>query len=160
MGMVDATGFEDLKSGNSLEQLCINLADEQTNHVFNRFFRRLEREEDMREGVDVSPDDSEDGSDLEAGRSVLELVLGRPEGILAILDQETKKEVSKDGDRLLSSRLHSQLGGKGCYEAPRASDITQFKIRHFAYDVTYDSEGFLEKNRNFLSPAVIQVMRE
>ena len=35
-----------------------------------------------------------------------------------------------------------------------------FIIKHFAGQVTYNPDNFIEKNRNFLSPEVIAIMRD
>jgi len=40
------------------------------------------------------------------------------------------------------------------------TDPKQFIIRHFAGEVCYDSENFIDKNRNFLSPDLIATMRD
>lgn len=40
------------------------------------------------------------------------------------------------------------------------SDAICFAIHHFAGRVVYQAEGFLEKNRNFLPPEVVQLMRQ
>lgn len=40
------------------------------------------------------------------------------------------------------------------------SDAVCFAIHHFAGRVVYQADGFLEKNRNFLPPEVIQLMRQ
>lgn len=40
------------------------------------------------------------------------------------------------------------------------SDAICFAIHHFAGRVVYQADGFLEKNRNFLPPEVIQLVRQ
>lgn len=40
------------------------------------------------------------------------------------------------------------------------SDAACFAIHHFAGRVVYQADGFLEKNRNFLPPEVIQLVRQ
>lgn len=40
------------------------------------------------------------------------------------------------------------------------SDAVCFAIHHFAGRVVYQADGFLEKNRNFLPPEVVQLMRQ
>ena len=37
--------------------------------------------------------------------------------------------------------------------------LQSFTIRHYASDVAYSTEGFIEKNRNFLLPDAIHLMR-
>lgn len=42
---------------------------------------------------------------------------------------------------------------------PAKSDASVFSIRHYAGKVTYDALLFLEKNRNFLPPEVVELFR-
>ena len=42
---------------------------------------------------------------------------------------------------------------------PAKSDASVFSIRHYAGKVTYDASLFLEKNRNFLPPEVVELFR-
>jgi myosin-3 len=37
--------------------------------------------------------------------------------------------------------------------------VLSFAIHHYAGRVVYNAEGFLEKNKNFLPPEVVQLIR-
>ena len=50
LGLLDMPGFENLK-GNSFEQLCINVANEQLQHFFSEHIFVHERRECERDGV-------------------------------------------------------------------------------------------------------------
>lgn len=45
------------------------------------------------------------------------------------------------------------------YVRPK-SDAPCFAIHHYAGRVVYQAESFMEKNRNFLPPEVIQLLRQ
>lgn len=55
-------------------------------------------------------------------------------------------------------KFHRNIKSK-YYVRPK-SDAVCFAIHHFAGRVVYQADGFLEKNRNFLPPEVIQLMRQ
>lgn len=55
-------------------------------------------------------------------------------------------------------KFHRNIKSK-YYVRPK-SDAVCFAIHHFAGRVVYQADGFLEKNRNFLPPEVVQLMRQ
>lgn len=57
-----------------------------------------------------------------------------------------------------SEKFHNNIKSK-YYVRPK-SDAVCFAIHHFAGRVVYQADGFLEKNRNFLPPEVVQLMRQ
>lgn len=57
-----------------------------------------------------------------------------------------------------AEKFHNNIKSK-FYVRPK-SDAVCFAIHHFAGRVVYQAEGFLEKNRNFLPPEVIQLVRQ
>lgn len=150
IGILDIFGFENFEN-NSLEQLCINTANEQMNYYFHQFIFCWEREEHVMEDVpfhDVLSNDN---------RDTLDLVLSRPIGLLSLLDEESKFPSSTD--KTLLAKLHANLSKYQSFVRPKADSAQEFTIRHYAFQVTYDPKGFIEKNRNFLSPEIVVLMR-
>lgn len=69
-------------------------------------------------------------------------------GVLALLDEEARMPSGSDASFL--QKLHNQLGKpehKNVFKKPRFGN-SAFTIAHYALDVTYEVEGFLEKNRD------------
>jgi myosin-5 len=69
-------------------------------------------------------------------------------GILAILDEESRLPLGSDASFL--QKLNTQLDkptNKAVYKMPKFANAA-FTIAHYALDVTYQVEGFLEKNRD------------
>ena len=69
-------------------------------------------------------------------------------GILALLDEESRLPSGSDASFL--QKLNNQLDKpayKNVYKKPRFGN-SAFTIAHYALDVTYEVEGFLEKNRD------------
>ena len=81
IGLLDIFGFEILEE-NGFEQLCINYANEKLQRYFNDQMLSSEQEEYAAEEVEWVRVDYEDNL------SVLELLEGKPEGILPILDDQ------------------------------------------------------------------------
>ncbi|XP_047984707.1 myosin-IIIb-like isoform X1 [Leguminivora glycinivorella] len=149
IGILDIFGFENFNR-NSFEQLCINIANEQIQYYFNQHIFTWEQQEYMAEGVPV------DLVEFSDNRPVLDMLLSRPMGLLALLDEESR--FPRSTDRSLIEKFHNNLKSK-YYVRPK-SDAICFAIHHFAGRVVYQADGFLEKNRNFLPPEVVQLMRQ
>lgn len=69
-------------------------------------------------------------------------------GVLALLDEESR--LPSGADASFANKLHQQLGKpehKDVFKKPRFNQ-NAFTIAHYAHDVTYDAEGFIEKNRD------------
>ncbi|KAI8438383.1 hypothetical protein MSG28_010933 [Choristoneura fumiferana] len=149
IGILDIFGFENFNR-NSFEQLCINIANEQIQYYFNQHIFTWEQQEYMAEGVPV------DLVEFSDNRPVLDMLLSRPMGLLALLDEESR--FPRSTDRSLIEKFHNNIKSK-YYVRPK-SDAICFAIHHFAGRVVYQADGFLEKNRNFLPPEVVQLMRQ
>lgn len=151
IGILDIFGFENLND-NSLEQMCINTANEQMNYYFHQYIFCWEKEEHLLEDITVNV------PTLPHNKAALELILARPIGIISLLDEESK--FPSANDKTLSAKLNANLSTFHHFEPPRSSEENSFKIRHFAGTVTYSTDNFIEKNRNFLSPEMIALLRE
>ncbi|CAG9581317.1 unnamed protein product [Danaus chrysippus] len=149
IGILDIFGFENF-TRNSFEQLCINIANEQIQYYFNQHIFTWEQQEYMAEGVPV------DLVEFSDNRPVLDMLLSRPMGLLALLDEESR--FPRSTDRSLIEKFHRNIKSK-FYVRPKSNAVC-FAIHHFAGRVVYQADGFLEKNRNFLPPEVVQLMRQ
>ncbi|XP_058834413.1 myosin-IIIb-like isoform X4 [Topomyia yanbarensis] len=149
IGLLDIFGFENF-SKNSFEQLCINIANEQIQYYFNQHIFTWEQQEYMAEGIPV------DMVEFADNRPVLDMLLSRPLGLLALLDEESR--FPRSNDRSLIEKFHNNIKSK-FYQRPK-SDAVCFAIHHFAGRVVYQADGFLEKNRNFLPAEIIQLIRQ
>ncbi|XP_034180215.2 myosin-IIIb isoform X1 [Osmia lignaria lignaria] len=149
IGLLDIFGFENFPR-NSFEQLCINIANEQIQYYFNQHIFTWEQQEYMAEGIPV------DLVEFSDNRPVLDMLLSKPMGLLALLDEESR--FPRATNKSLIEKFHNNIKSK-FYVRPK-SDAVCFAVHHFAGRVVYQAEGFLEKNRNFLPPEVIQLVRQ
>lgn len=84
IGVLDIFGFEDFGSCNSFEQLCINYANEHLQYYFNQHVFKYEQEEYRKEGIRWNNIDFMDNT------GCLQLIEGKPSGLLCVLDDQCK----------------------------------------------------------------------
>ncbi|GAA5892933.1 hypothetical protein JCM6882_006898 [Rhodosporidiobolus microsporus] len=141
IGVLDIYGFEHFKK-NSFEQFCINYANEKLQQEFNAHVFKLEQEEYVREQINWTFIDFADN------QPTIDLIEGKL-GVLSLLDEESRMPSGSDANFV--QKLYSTVGTKPenakVFKKPRFGN-NGFTIAHYALDVTYDSEGFLEKNRD------------
>uniref|UniRef100_A0A8C4XTE8 Myosin VB n=1 Tax=Falco tinnunculus TaxID=100819 RepID=A0A8C4XTE8_FALTI len=148
IGVLDIYGFETFEV-NSFEQFCINYANEKLQQQFNLHVFKLEQEEYMKEGI---PWTLIDFCDNQPCIDLIEMKLG----ILDLLDEECK--VPKGTDQNWAQKLYDQHASSQHFQKPRMSNAS-FIILHFTDKVEYQSEGFLEKNRDTVYEEQINILK-
>lgn len=149
IGLLDIFGFENFNK-NSFEQLCINFANEQLQQFFVKHVFKLEQDEYARENIVWQHIDYKDN------QTTLDVLASKPLNMLALIDEESS--FPKGTDTTMLQKMNQHHGKGGIYIPPKNNYETQFGVQHFAGVVYYDSKGFLEKNRDALSPDLIQLM--
>ncbi|KZO95749.1 hypothetical protein CALVIDRAFT_515524 [Calocera viscosa TUFC12733] len=140
IGVLDIYGFEHFKK-NSFEQFCINYANEKLQQEFNAHVFKLEQEEYVREQISWTFIDFADN------QPCIDIIENRL-GILSLLDEESRLPAGTDASFL--TKLVGQLDkpdNKSVFKKPRFGN-TAFTVAHYALDVTYEVDGFIEKNRD------------
>lgn len=149
IGLLDIFGFENF-TVNSFEQLCINFANEHLQQFFVRHVFKLEQEEYDLESIDWLHIEFTDNQEA------LDMIANRPMNVISLIDEESK--FPKGTDATMLHKLNSQHRLNANYVPPKNSHETQFGINHFAGVVYYESQGFLEKNRDTLHGDIIQLV--
>ncbi|KAM5247360.1 unconventional myosin-VIIa isoform 1-T1 [Ctenodactylus gundi] len=149
IGLLDIFGFENF-SVNSFEQLCINFANEHLQQFFVRHVFKLEQEEYDLESIDWLHIEFTDNQDA------LDMIANKPMNIISLIDEESK--FPKGTDATMLHKLNSQHKLNTNYVPPKNNHETQFGINHFAGVVYYETQGFLEKNRDTLHGDIIQLV--
>ncbi|XP_062219503.1 myosin-17-like isoform X2 [Phragmites australis] len=140
IGVLDIYGFESFKT-NSFEQLCINFTNEKLQQHFNQNVFKMEQEEYTREQINWSYIEFVDNQD------VLDLIEKKPGGIIALLDEACM--FPKSTHETLSQKLYEKFKSHKRFAKPKLSR-TAFTIQHYAGDVIYQSDQFLDKNKDYV----------
>jgi myosin-5 len=150
IGVLDIYGFEHFAK-NSFEQFCINYANEKLQQEFNQHVFKLEQEEYLREQIDWT---FIDFSDNQPCIDLIEAKLG----VLALLDEESRLPMGSDEQFV--TKLHDNFANdkSSYYKKPRFGK-SAFTVCHYAIDVTYESDGFIEKNRDTVPDEHMEVLR-
>lgn len=144
IGLLDLSGFENFKQ-NGFDQLLINISNEKLQQYFMDYIFPREKKDYEAEGIewrDIVYHSNDD---------VLELVFKR-DGILSLLDEESHFPQSNDSS--LVQKLNKYCKDSTRYAATMGNRVA-FSIRHYAEQVTYDADGFLERNRDKLSQDLV-----
>lgn len=150
IGVLDIYGFEHFAK-NSFEQFCINYANEKLQQEFNQHVFKLEQEEYLREQIDWT---FIDFSDNQPCIDLIEAKLG----ILSLLDEESRLPMGSD-EKFVTKLHHNYAADKNkFYKKPRFGK-SAFTVCHYAVDVTYESDGFIEKNRDSVPDEHMELLR-
>ncbi|XP_018116432.2 unconventional myosin-Ih [Xenopus laevis] len=150
IGLLDIYGFEVFET-NSFEQFCINYCNEKLQQLFISMTLKAEQEEYEIEGIEWEPVQYFDN------KIICDLIEEKYKGIIAIMDEEClrpgeatdlsflAKLEEKVGDHphLLTRKLADPV-------ARKTIDWLDFRLIHYAGEVTYCAVGFLEKNNDLL----------
>jgi myosin V len=145
--LLDIFGFESFKR-NSFEQFCINFANEKLQQKFTLDVFKTVQEEYTKEQVGwefVKFKDNQDMLDL----------LENSMGLMALLNEECVRPMGSDVS--FASKIASLHDSHPRLEKIRVSQ-TQFLLHHYAGPVTYDAEGFVEKNRDSLQSDLLDLL--
>uniref|UniRef100_A0A3Q3QRU9 Myosin IG n=1 Tax=Monopterus albus TaxID=43700 RepID=A0A3Q3QRU9_MONAL len=149
IGVLDIYGFE-IFDNNSFEQFCINYCNEKLQQLFIELILRQEQDEYERESITWQH------IEYFNNQIIVDLVEQPHKGIISILD-EACLTVGKVTDMVCLDSMDTKLAQHPHYTSRKLSpsDKTMdfkkhFRIRHYAGDVTYSVEGFLDKNKDLL----------
>ncbi|KAL9331871.1 hypothetical protein ACSQ67_001481 [Phaseolus vulgaris] len=153
IGVLDIYGFESFKT-NSFEQFCINLTNEKLQQHFNQHVFKMEQEEYKKEEIDWSYIEFVDNQDiLDLIEKVSHLTLQslawslKPGGIIALLDEACM--FPRSTHETFAQKLYQTFTNHKRFSKPKLSR-SDFTICHYAGDVTYQTDFFLDKNKDYV----------
>lgn len=126
---------------NCFEQFCINLTNEKLQQHFNQHVFKMEQEEYTKEEIDWSYIEFVDNQDI------LDLIEKKPGGIIALIDEACM--FPKSTHETFAEKLYQTFKDHKRFIKPKLSR-TDFTICHYAGDVTYQTELFLDKNKDYV----------
>nr|CAI5842506.1 unnamed protein product [Callosobruchus analis] len=150
IGVLDIYGFE-IFENNSFEQFCINYCNEKLQQLFIELVLKQEQEEYNREGIAWT------NIEYFNNQIICDLVEAPHKGIISIMDDACKMTAEKVTDELLLEAMDKNLKGHKHYMSrqtkPSEKNLRHkidFRVTHYAGDVTYCIMGFLDKNKDTL----------
>uniref|UniRef100_A0A672GS57 Osteoclast-stimulating factor 1 n=1 Tax=Salarias fasciatus TaxID=181472 RepID=A0A672GS57_SALFA len=154
VGVLDIYGFEIFQK-NGFEQFCINFVNEKLQQIFIELTLKAEQEEYVQEGIKWTP------IEYFNNKIVCDLIESKvnksPPGIMCILDDvcATMHAVGEGADQTMLQKLRMQINTHEHFNSWNQG----FIIHHYAGKVSYDADGFCERNRDVLFTDLIELMQ-
>ncbi|KAB2071095.1 hypothetical protein ES319_A08G199900v1 [Gossypium barbadense] len=142
IGVLDIYGFESFKTS-SFEQFCINFTNEKLQQHFNQHVFKMEQSVYQEEEIDWSYIDFVDNQD------VLDLIEKKPGGIISLLDETCM--FPKSTHETFAQKLYQTFKDHKRFVKPKLAR-TEFTIVHYAGEVQYQCDQFLDKNKDYIVP--------
>ncbi|XP_052547218.1 unconventional myosin-Ih isoform X1 [Tympanuchus pallidicinctus] len=150
IGLLDIYGFEVLDT-NSFEQFCINYCNEKLQQLLIEMTLKAEQEEYEMEGIEWEP------IPYFNNKIICDLVEQKHKGIISILDEECLRP-GEATDLSFLEKLEEKVGDHAHFvtrkladqKTRKSIDWVDFRLLHYAGEVTYCAVGFLEKNNDLL----------
>ncbi|KAG5255087.1 myosin [Salix suchowensis] len=154
ISILDIYGFESFKN-NSFEQFCINYANERLQQHFNRHLFKLKQQEYEEDGIDWAKVDFQDNQEcLNLFEKVFKQLL-LSMSCTCIFRVLLGIKFPNATDLTFAIKLKQYLNGNPCFKGERGR---AFGVCHYAGEVVYDTNGFLEKNRDPIHSDFIQLL--
>ncbi|XP_066514057.1 unconventional myosin-Ic isoform X2 [Hoplias malabaricus] len=158
IGLLDIYGFEVFQH-NSFEQFCINYCNEKLQQLFIELTLKSEQEEYEAEGIGWET------VEYFNNKIICDLVEEKFKGIIAILDEECLRP-GDASDITFLEKLEDRLGGHAHFvthklangKTRKAVGREEFRLLHYAGEVNYNVNGFLDKNNDLLYRNLKEVM--
>uniref|UniRef100_A0A667ZNC0 Unconventional myosin-Ic n=2 Tax=Myripristis murdjan TaxID=586833 RepID=A0A667ZNC0_9TELE len=158
IGLLDIYGFEVFQN-NSFEQFCINYCNEKLQQLFIELTLKSEQEEYEAEGITWEP------VQYFNNKIICDLVEEKFKGIISILDEECLRP-GDASDITFLEKLEDTVGGHPHFVTHKLADgktrkvmgRDEFRLLHYAGEVNYNVNGFLDKNNDLLFRNLKEVM--
>ncbi|XP_035658684.1 unconventional myosin-Ib-like isoform X2 [Branchiostoma floridae] len=158
MGVLDIYGFEVFED-NNFEQFVINYCNEKLQQIFIELTLKEEQDEYVQEGIEWTHIDYFNNS------VICQLIEKKNTGILAILDEECliggnasdHSFLNKLNEVCIRHEHYESRKKKSC-RSDKTLPYDCFRLRHYAGSVTYNVQGFLDKNNDTLFRGLSQTM--
>ncbi|XP_063484679.1 LOW QUALITY PROTEIN: unconventional myosin-XIX [Symphalangus syndactylus] len=152
IGLLDVYGFESFPD-NSLEQLCINYANEKLQQHFVAHYLRAQQEEYAVEGLEWSFVNYQDN------QPCLDLIEGSPISICSLINEECRLNRPSSAAQL-QTRIETALAGSPCLGHNKLSREPSFIVVHYAGPVRYHTAGLVEKNKDPIPPELTRLLQQ
>ena len=157
IGLFDLPGPQNMSSrSNSLDQFCINFANERLQHwVQKSLFEKHINEYNM-EGISrfIPQVPYFDNSEC------VRLLQNVPGGLIHIMDDQARRQPKKT-DHTMVEAFSKRWGNHTSFKTGSMdrTGFPSFTVNHFNGAVTYSSEGFLDRNLDAVNPDFVSLLR-
>uniref|UniRef100_A0A672T1R9 Myosin IH n=2 Tax=Cyprinidae TaxID=7953 RepID=A0A672T1R9_SINGR len=159
IGLLDIYGFE-VFSVNSFEQFCINYCNEKLQQLFIQLTLKAEQEEYEAEGIGWEP------VQFFNNKIICDLVEEKHRGIISVLDEECMRPGDAT-DLTFLDKLEEKMGNHPHFvthklankKTRKSLERGDFRLLHYAGEVTYCVVGFIDKNNDLLYKNIKDVIR-
>lgn len=156
IGVLDLPGPQNAIKGNSLDQFCVNLANERLHRWVLASVFESRREEYSDEGISyLSPDvPFFDNSDC------VRLLVNQPGGLVHIMDDQARR-MPKKSDHTMVEAFGKRWGNHPNFKVGPAdrNGFSSFTVSHFHGSVSYSSEDWLNRNAEVVNPDFVALLR-
>uniref|UniRef100_A0AAY5EZK8 Myosin motor domain-containing protein n=1 Tax=Electrophorus electricus TaxID=8005 RepID=A0AAY5EZK8_ELEEL len=160
IGLLDIYGFE-VFYVNSFEQFCINYCNEKLQQLFIQLTLKAEQEEYEAEGIEWEP------VQFFNNKIICDLVDEKHRGIISVLDEECMRP-GDSTDLTFLEKLEEKMGHHPHFVTHRLANKKtrktlergDFRLLHYAGEVTYCVVGFIDKNNDLLYRHIKEVMQQ
>lgn len=157
IGLFDLPGPQNMTSRpNSLDQFCINYANERLQNFIQRQLFEKHVAEYNTEGISrfVPQVPYFDNSEC------LRLLQNKPGGLIHIMDDQARRMPRKT-DHTMVEAFSKRWGNHSSFKTGGMdrSGFPTFTVNHYSGPVTYSAEGFLERNLDALNPDFVSLLR-
>ena len=157
IGLFDLPGPQNMTSRpNSLDQFCINFANERLQHFTQKRIFESHVDEYQTEGISRIVPSVPYFDNAECVR----LLQNKPGGLIHIMDDQARRSHKKT-DHTMVEAFGKRWGNHSSFKvgAIDRSGYPTFTVNHFNGPVTYSSEGFLDRNLDSLNPDFVSLLR-
>ena len=157
IGLFDLPGPQNMTSrANSLDQFCINFANERLHHWLQKTLFESHIDEYTVEGISRFIPQVPFFDNAECIR----LLQNRPGGLIHIMDDQARRAPKKT-DQSMVEAFHKRWGNHSSFKTGPIdrSGFPTFTVNHYNGPVTYSSEGFLERNLDAVNPDFVSLLR-
>ncbi|XP_023317073.1 neither inactivation nor afterpotential protein C isoform X2 [Trichogramma pretiosum] len=150
ISILDLFGFECF-SKNRLEQLAVNTMNEQLQCHYNQRIFVWEMQEQEEEEIPIERFHYYDN------KAAIDQLMGKEDGLFYILDEASRQLQQTN---YIFERINNRRVGHGTNLHVKVAGEKEFSVAHYTGKLTYDANDIVEKNRDFVSPEMIETLRQ